>query len=177
MSSRLRTSSAAALAVLLLAGCVSIEETRTGPDAAVLAELQTLRAKDEIRTLIVDYGRTLDARDFDGFAALWAEDAEYVGGPGGTPVTGAQEIADFLEAIFAQNPSGLEGATAHLFFNETIEVRGDRATGASLGAFVAQGEGGAEMVILAAYEDEYVMDGGRWLFARRVVRGLIPGAR
>jgi hypothetical protein len=33
------------------------------------------------------------------------------------------------------------------------------------------------MVILAAYEDEYVMEDGRWVFARRVVSGLIPGAR
>lgn len=169
--------SVAVVAALALPGCVSIEETRTGPDGAVLAELATLRAKDEIRTLIVDYGRTLDARDFDGFAALWAEDAEYVGGPGGTPVAGSQEIADFLEGVFAANPSGLEGPTAHVFFNETIEVEGDRATGASLGGFVAQGEGGVEMVILAAYEDEYVMEAGRWKFARRVVRGLIPGAR
>ena len=169
----------AMLALGLTTGaCVYIEDT--GPPARTLsptAELRELRAKDEIRELIHAYGRTLDARDFAGFAALWAEDAAYVGGgAGGAPVVGPEAIAGQLEAIFAANPSGLEGPTAHLFFNEHIEVDGDRATGVSLGAFVAQppgGEGGAfEMVILARYEDVYVIEDGRWKFARRVVRGL-----
>jgi uncharacterized protein (TIGR02246 family) len=176
--SKIGLASAAALAVLSPSGCVAITENGAGTSGAVLGELAALQAREEIRQLIVDYGRTLDARDFDGFGQLWAEDAEYVGGPGGTPVAGPQAIADFLEGIFAANPSGLEGPTAHLFFNETIELRGDRATGHSLGAFAAQGEGGgAELAILAAYDDEYVLEGGRWKFSRRVVRGLIPGAR
>jgi uncharacterized protein (TIGR02246 family) len=176
----IRIAAAALLALPALVACVSISESAAPADRTLRAELAELRAREEIRELLHAYGRTLDARDFAGFAALWAEDAEYVGGPGGQAVVGPAAIADFLEGIFAANPSGLEGPTAHVFFNEHIEVAGTRgplahASGTSLGGFMALGEGGgAEMVILASYEDAYVREDGRWRFARRIVRGVIP---
>jgi uncharacterized protein (TIGR02246 family) len=166
---------AAALAAGL-SGCVVIDETSAPPSVPRERELGALQAREEIRELLHAYGRTLDARDFEGFAALWAEDAEYVGGPGGQAVVGPDAIAGFLEGIFAANPSGLDGPTAHVFFNEHIELAGSRGSGTSLGGFMAQGEDRtAQMVILARYEDVYVIEGGRWKFARRVVRGVIPG--
>lgn len=157
----------------LTAGLLALSACATVGDAATVdAEL---RAREDIRELIHAYGRTLDARDFDAFAALWTDDAEYVGGPGGEAMVGGPAIAAFLEEIFADNPSGLSGPTAHLFANEHIEVEGDAATGASLGAFLAPAEGGGfAIVILATYEDAYVREDGRWRFARRVVRGLSP---
>lgn len=168
---------AAALALASsLGGCIAIEDHGgpAGASSSERAELAELRAQNEIRALIADYGRTLDARDFDAFATLWARDAEYVGGGGGGgAVVGPQAIADSLRSIFAANPSGLAGATAHFFGNEEIEVSGTRGTGTSLGAFLAQDEDGRfEIVILARYEDDYVRENGRWKFARRVVRGL-----
>jgi ketosteroid isomerase-like protein len=176
----LRTAVAALLGAATLSGCVVIDEggaPRAQGSAGLEAELVELRARDAIRELIHAYGRTLDARDFDGFAELWAENAEYVGGPGGQAVVGPDAIAGFLEGIFAANPSGLEGPTAHLFANEHIEVDGRRGSGTSLGAFLAQdGDGAARIVILATYEDDYVVEDGRWKFARRVVRGVVPAS-
>lgn len=173
----IRDLAAALLAPLALAGCVVIDEespmhTGAPPEMAIYA----LQSREQIRELLHAYGRTLDARDFAGFAELWAEDAEYVSGPGGQAVIGPEAIAGFLEGIFAANPSDLQGPTAHLFFNEHIEIAPDRAHGTSLGGFMAQADDGtAQMVILATYEDDYVWEDGRWKFARRVVRGLIPG--
>jgi len=48
--------------------------------AAKDAAVRVLQDREAIRVLLRDYGRTLDARDFEGFAALFATDAEYVSG-------------------------------------------------------------------------------------------------
>src|SRR5690606_14241435 len=105
------------------------------------------------RELLHAYGRTLDARDFGAFAQLWTDDAEYLGGGSAAPVIGGPAIAEFLENIFAANPSGFGEPSAHIFFNESIAVTGDRATGTSMSAFVTTAADGPQLSILARYED------------------------
>ena len=56
-------------------------------DEGLAARVQALEARDAIRTLYAEYGRTLDARDFKAFSLLFSRDAE-VGsakGPAATP--------------------------------------------------------------------------------------------
>lgn len=142
------------------------------PLAALQAEVASLRAREDIRELIHAYGRTIDTRDFAAFAALWTDDAEYVGGGNGAPVIGARAIGEFMADIIARNPSGLGEPNAHVFFNETIVVDGDRATGTSMSAFVTTAPDGPVMSIVARYEDEYVREDGGWKFARRAVRPI-----
>lgn len=77
--------------------------------------------------------------------------------------------------IIARNPSGLGEPNAHVFFNETIQVTGDRATGTSMSAFVTTTADGPAISILARYDDEYVLQDGVWKFSRRVVRGFANG--
>lgn len=146
------------------------------PVDSVNVRLQRLEDREEIRKLLNSYGHTLDQRDFAAFAGLWADDAEYVGGgPMGT-VKGPAAIRAALENMMAKNPSGYGSPNFHLFFNENIDVAGDRATGTSKAAFVVRTDGNKpEMAILASYDDAFVRDHGQWKFQRRVVHGDIPG--
>jgi ketosteroid isomerase-like protein len=139
------------------------------------ARVQRLEDREEIRQLMHNYGRTLDKRDFGAFADIWSDDAEYAGGgPTGT-VKGPAAIRAVLEKMMAANPSGIRPPNFHLFYNENIEVDGDRATATSKGAFVAPGDTNrAEMVILASYDDIFVRERGQWKIQRRAVHGDIP---
>src|SRR5262249_26796145 len=132
------------------------------------ARVQRLEDREEIRKLLNSYGRTLDRRDFTGFAALWAEDAEYVGGGGMGTGKGPAAIRAALEKMIANNPSGFGSPNFHLFFNESIDVDGDRATGTSKAAFVVRSESNRpDVAILASYEDAFVREHGQWKFQRR----------
>ena len=65
------------------AGAMSMAHADTPADAASdRARLNRLEARDAIHDLMMAYGRTLDNRDFQAFADLWASDAEYVQGVG-----------------------------------------------------------------------------------------------
>jgi len=118
---------------------------------------------------MMNYGRTLDARDFAGFAQLFARDAEFVGGTGST-AKGPDAIRALLESLLKANAAPVSGRDFHLFFNETIEVTGDTATALSKGGFVVRGQNNRlEMSILANYHDQFVREDGRWKFKRRQI--------
>jgi uncharacterized protein (TIGR02246 family) len=158
----IRRSAACLFATALLAACQPAQPDR-GEDRA------------EIHRLLVDYGRTLDARDFDGFAALFARDGVYVAGGGGVPLSGAQ-AGEAMRRTFAENALGFAEPNYHLFFNEIVDFTGpDSAHANSKSLYMVPGEGGApRAAMMAEYDDELVREGGRWKFARRVVRGLMP---
>jgi hypothetical protein len=40
-------------------------------DAGLAARVEALEAREAVRTLYAEYGRTLDARDFQAFSLLW----------------------------------------------------------------------------------------------------------
>ena len=147
---------------LLLAACQPAAPDR-GEDRAA------------IQALLVDYGRTLDARDFDGFAALFARDGVYVAGGGGEPLSGT-EAGDAMRRTFADNTLGFAEPNYHLFFNETVAFTGpDSAEASSQSLFMVPDEDRApRAAMMARYDDQLVREAGRWRFARRVVRGLMP---
>jgi len=150
------------LAAVLLAACQPAAPDRNEDRAA-------------IHRLLVDYGRTLDARDFAGFAALFAEDGVYLAGGGGEALSGA-EAGEAMRRVFAENALGFAEPNYHLFFNETVEFSGsDSASASSKSLYMVPGDGGApRAAMMAQYDDELVREGGRWKFARRVVRALMP---
>ena len=146
--------------------------------AALRADVAAAQAQNAIRGLMHAYGRLIDARDWDGVAKLWTDDAVYVGGPGSDMLHGGPAIADFLRKIISSNPSGVGEPNFHVFFNEEIAVNGDQASATSMSTFVTPTPAGAPtMVILARYEDEFVREGNEWRFKRRVVNGKLPAPR
>jgi uncharacterized protein (TIGR02246 family) len=173
----------AGVALLALAsGCAPKSEPQAAALAAELTSLRAAvadaRAQNDIRGLMHAYGRLIDARDWDGFAKLWTDDAVYVGGPGSDTLRGGAAIAGFLRDIIASNPSGVGEPNFHVFFNEEISVAGSQARATSMSTFVTPNASGAPvMSILARYEDEYVLVDGHWRFKGRIVRGNLPAPR
>ncbi len=161
-----------------LCGC-SMEIGGTGDDksaeiAALRDSVAALEAREAIRALFSDYGRTLDSRDFKAFGKLWARDADFGGGGNSGAAHGPDEIAAALERAITTNfPTG---ANLHVFSNEKIDVHGDTATATSRGAFyAANAEGRPDALIYATYRDDLVVEDGVWKFKRREIVGDIPG--
>ena len=64
-------------------------------DKSLAARVQRLEDMEEIRTVLLDYGRFLDSRDFAAYSRLFAKDGEWVGGFG--TVQGPAAIQTFME--------------------------------------------------------------------------------
>ena len=142
------------------------------------ARVRALEDREAIRTLWSEYGRTLDARDFAAFSQLFARDAEFVGGPG-SPAKGPAAIGAFLEKAIGANYPNSKGRNFHLYFNESVDLRGDEGTGLSKGGFVmaSSDNSKADFLLLATYRDQLLREDGRWKFKRREVIGDIPVPR
>ena len=137
------------------------------------ARVAVLEAREAIRTLYAEYGRTLDARDFQAFSRLFARDAEY------GSAKGPAAIGAFLEKAIGTNYPDSKGKNYHLYFNESIEIQGDRGTGISKGGYVmaTADNSKADFLLLATYRDEYIKEDGKWKFKRRQTIGEIPVPR
>src|SRR5258708_4444206 len=76
------------------------------------ARVQRLEDIEEIGTVLLDYGRFLDPRDFAAYSRLFAKDGEWVGGFG--TVQGPAAIQAFMEKNIA-GPN--RGNTLHILSN------------------------------------------------------------
>lgn len=159
-----------ALVATFAVGTLQLAAQRPQPkEGSVEARLQAVEDKQEIHALLMEYGRTLDARDFAGFERLFAKDAEY-GSARSEPVKGPANIRELLEGQLKKNAAPQPGRDFHLFYNETIDVKGDHATALSKGAFYVRGEGNKlETSALVNYHDDLVREDGRWKFKRRIL--------
>lgn len=125
--------------------------------------LQALLDKEEIRNVLLDYGRHLDSRDFKAYASLFAEDGEWIGGFG--TVKGPANIQAFMEKNLGTGQN--RGNSYHLLSNFVINVQGDTATAWSRWTFVVPGQSGATIAQAGRYDDTFVRENGRWKFKRR----------
>jgi len=135
--------------------------------------LQQLEDKEEIRTLLLDYGRFLDLRDLVAYSRLFAKDGEWVGGFGS--VRGPQEILAFMQKNLGTGPN--RGNTFHILSNFEIVVDRDSATAWSRWTFITPGADGKPVLSQAGrYDDVLVREDGHWRFKRRVASNDIPAA-
>jgi uncharacterized protein (TIGR02246 family) len=126
-----------------------------------------------IHALLIAYGATLDARDFDGFARLFGDDGVYVAG-GGAGAKGAA-AGEMMRKVFAANAQGFREPNFHLFYNEVVTFDGpDRAHATSMSLYMVPDDKNRPVAALSArYEDALVRDHGRWRFARRIVKPIV----
>ena len=134
------------------------------------ARIQRLEDVDEIRTVLLNYGRYLDARDFGAYSRLFAEDGEWVGGFG--TVRGPAAIQAFMEKNI---PGANSGHTFHILSNFIIDVHGDTATAWSRWTFITPDKEKKPVIAQSGrYDDTLVREKGRWKFKRREAANDIP---
>jgi SnoaL-like domain len=140
-------------------------------DESLEKRIQVLEDKEAIRALLLNYGRFLDARDWEAYAGLFAADGGTWNGGMGI-AKGHDEILQMMTSTIGANGSGL--SNLHLLGNEFIDVNGDTATALSKWVFVmTAAEGGPDVVYVGHYEDELVRENGAWKFILRTVSGDI----
>ncbi|MXO59705.1 DUF4440 domain-containing protein [Altererythrobacter salegens] len=106
-----------------------------GPATGSLAlstEQRLRKAEDTlaIQRVVTNYAARLDARDFDGYAALFAKDGTWQ--TGNTVRHGPDEIKAMLTGLFGPTPAGFVNASDyHLVSNIAVDVDGDHATARS----------------------------------------------
>lgn len=139
------------------------------------ARVQRLEDTEEIRTLLIEYGRLLDAHDLAGYSHLFAKDGEWVGGFGSARGPAA------IQALMAKNLGATRtskpGSTYHLLTNFEIDVHGDEATAWSRWSFTVTTADNKPAILYGGhYDDELVREDGHWRFKRRVAVTDIPHA-
>jgi uncharacterized protein (TIGR02246 family) len=154
------------LALLAFALCLA-------PPAA--AQRNETADRAAIHALLMAYGSTLDARDFDGFAKLFGSDGVYVAF-GGQQATGPA-TGEMMRKIFAASYNPAREPNFHLFYNEVVTFDGrDRAHATSMSLWMIPGPDKRPIAALAArYQDALVRRDGRWIFARRVLEPITNG--
>ena len=167
----------AAITLLLgvVAGVAAAQpSTRSQADASLVARLQRLEDIEEIRKLLLDYGRFLDARDLPAYSRLFAKEGEWVGGFGSA--RGPAGILAFMQQNLGTGPNRTN--TFHILSSFEIEVKGDTATAWSRWTFVTPGADGKPVISQSGrYDDTLVREDGRWRFKRRVASNDIPAPK
>ena len=133
----------------------------------VAARLRYLEDLEEIRTLLLAYGRTLDERDLAGYSLLFAGDGEWQGGLGAAKTPAG--IRAMLEKALGPVPSGKFQGAFHIMSNMLIAIEGDSATAWSRWTWFIPGSDGAPQAARAGhYDDILIREAGRWRFKRRL---------
>jgi uncharacterized protein (TIGR02246 family) len=141
---------------------------------SLAARVQELEDREEIRALLLAYGRALDSRDFIAFSELFAEEeGEWIGGLGAAK--GRKAIFELMDMSIGHNRPRTGPPSYHVFSNEQIRVDGDRASATTKWIFVMQNdEANPRWVYLGHYDDTFVRENGRWRFLRREAFTDIP---
>lgn len=165
-----------ALLAALAAAFALAALAQQGNGLTVEQRLQRVEDELAIRRLLVDYSATQDARDYAGYAALFAKDGEWVNGR--TVHKGREAIHRMLVNLYGNPPPGyVNNESYHISSNPQIEVQGDRATARSRHLLVMRGPEGQPVPALAGrYEDELIREDGNWKILRRVDYPLMPTA-
>lgn len=117
---------------------------------------------EAIRCLLSDYGRLLDARDWDGWAALFTPEGAWVGGPYGE-IKGREALIAFGKSEFDGTPP-----CVHMLSNMAVYPDGDGATAWSRWLVIEQQADGTLRPMLAgSYADRLERLAEGWRIARR----------
>ncbi len=139
--------------------------------------LEVLEQRERIRVRVAQSARLLDACAFDGYIALFAEDAEYA-----MEVTTPEIKRDStwlradrteLARLLSESSQHIHDLAArfHLVTVEEIDI--ERETASSVSRFIVVRtdlQGRSNIYAVGTYEDEWIAGEGGWAIARRTVR-------
>lgn len=136
--------------------------------AATPAETRLQRIEDHIaiERLLMDYGRSLDARDFDTYSQLFARSGSWSGGLG--TFTGPVAIKAGMLKAFAGSGMTNIGSNFHILTNPIIDITGDTATALSKWTFIRMVDNKPVIALSGSYADKLVRENGVWKFQSRV---------
>jgi 3-phenylpropionate/cinnamic acid dioxygenase small subunit len=137
-------------------------------------EIRVQRIEDQkaIERLLLDYGRTLDNRDFAAYSQLFATNGEWKGALGS--YKGPEAIRTAMEKIFTDAAADIpKGKNFHVMSNFIIDIQGDRATAKSTFIFYKMDGNKPLAEVAGRYEDTLVREKGAWKFLQRSALG--PG--
>jgi len=166
------------LATLAASGCQSGVAVGGAPGSAVetaalAARVQALEDEKAIREVLVRYGETLDARDYAGYAGLFAREGVWTGGFGS--FTGPAAIEAMLrENLGEPEPGYVNTGSFHQMTTMVVDVDGDRARARSRYMFYTADGERPRAALAGRYEDEFVREDGEWKIARRITHNVIP---
>jgi hypothetical protein len=133
---------------------------------SVEQRLQKLEDTEAIRSLLIDYGRDLDKRDFAAYGRLFAKSGTWKGGMGSA--TTPQGIQKMVEDGFGKMSPELYENSNHVMTSMDIEVHGDTGTAWSRWLWVVKGTDGKPRTERGGhYEDALVREDGVWKFKSR----------
>jgi uncharacterized protein (TIGR02246 family) len=146
--------------------------------SGLTVEQRLRRVEDElaIQRVLVEYAARQDARDYAGYAALFAKNGEWVNGK--NAYKGRDAILKMLTDLYGPVPAGfVNNDSYHISSNFQIDVDGDRATARSRHLLVMRGPKGEPTPSLAGrYEDELIREDGQWKILKRVDTPVMPTA-
>ena len=156
------------LAACLLAACASAVTSTAGAAAPTTFEQRVKRMEDvkAIERVLLEYGRTLDQRDFAAYAALFAKEGEWKGALGS--YKGPAAIQAAMEKSFTAAAADIpKGQNFHVMSNFIIDVEGDRATADSMFVFYKLNKAVPEPAVAGRYKDVLIRENGAWKFLER----------
>jgi uncharacterized protein (TIGR02246 family) len=135
------------------------------------SRLQKLEDIEEIRTLLLNYGKTLDTRDLEAYSELFTKDGEWSGGFGS--VKGRADLLAFMQKNVGTAPNTAK--TYHVLTNFDITITGTTATATSRWSYVIpNADKKPTLEHSGRYEDTIVREDGKWKFQKRVVLNDLP---
>ncbi len=142
--------------------------------ASILQRLQRVEDELAIRRVLVEYSATQDARDYAGYAALFAREGEWVNGS--NAYKGRDAIYNMLVGLYGEPPEGyVNNESYHISTNFQVTLDGDRATARSRHLLIMRGPDGEPTPMLGGrYEDEFIREDGEWKILRRVDYPVMP---
>jgi uncharacterized protein (TIGR02246 family) len=161
------------LTATIIVGAVAEQPLQAADLDALVARVQILEDREDIRALILAYGTAHDHRDYRAFASLFATNGEWVGGLGSAK--GPEAIFQLMDRTIGHDPQPNGSGTYHVLTNDQIKIDGDLASATTKWIYITPGADGApKLVFLGHYNDEFIRENGEWKFLRREAPVDIP---
>ncbi|MGH7934820.1 MAG: nuclear transport factor 2 family protein [Candidatus Binataceae bacterium] len=131
-----------------------------------------LEEKEAIRDLMSAYCFYVDNCEFEKFADLFTEDAQFEAGPLGK-LCGREAIREFIAGSIPNRGEG--PARKHCTLNHLINVSGASARADSYIIVLREADNGIIASLAGRYEDVLVKQNGEWRFKVRKIHFDISG--